>query len=155
MNEYFWHGAVFLWQPQHLMSIGCVSNTVAMVTATRFLGKIIANLIDKIFYYTFRMNYSSLKNSQKLWFLTLFKCVLLNIEPNVVRSLLSAGDVTYHANISRQFTQHIKVVSWVKVDKRGIKAKNKQTNKKTNKKKQTNKQTNAKNSITVYGKRWF
>ena len=91
MNECFWHGALFLWQPQHFKSIGCLSNTVAMVTFTRFLRKMIANLIDKICYYASRMNYPSLKDNQKLWFLTLFKSVLLNIGINVVRSLLSAG----------------------------------------------------------------
>ena len=95
MNKCFWHWALFLWQPQNFMSIGCLSNTVAMVTVTRFLRKIIANLIDKICYYASHMNYPFLKDSQKLWFLTLFKCVLLNIEPNVVRSLLPAGGPFY------------------------------------------------------------
>ena len=69
------------------MGSGCLSYTVAMVT---FLRKIIENLIDKICYYASRMNYPSLKDT----ILTLFKCVLFNIEPKVVRSLLSAGGPT-------------------------------------------------------------
>ena len=91
MNGCFWHVALFLWQAQHFVSIGCLSNTVAMVTFTRFLRKIIENSIDMISYYASRMNYPSLKYTQNFWFLTLFKCVLLSFEPNVVRSLLSAG----------------------------------------------------------------
>ena len=90
MNEHFWHGALFLWQLQHFMSIGCLRNTIAMVTFTRFFCKIIAYLIEKICYYASRMNDPSLKDSKKLWFLTLFKCVLLSIEPNVVRFFWSA-----------------------------------------------------------------
>ena len=76
MNAHFWYAAPHV-RPYHFMSIRCLSNTVAMVTFTWFLSKIIANLIDKICYSASRMNYPTLKNSQKLWFLTLFKCVLL------------------------------------------------------------------------------
>ena len=72
---------------------GCLSNTVAMATVTRyFLKQITANLIDKICYYASHMNESSLNDSKKFWFLTCFKCTLLNLVQNVVRSLLSAGD---------------------------------------------------------------
>ena len=54
------------------MNIGCLSNMVAMVTVTRFLFKITANLIDKICYYASHMNEPSLNNSKKLLFLILF-----------------------------------------------------------------------------------
>ena len=49
-----------------VMSIGCLGNTVAMVTFTHFFHKILAYLIEKICYYTSRMNYPSLKDSKKL-----------------------------------------------------------------------------------------
>ena len=32
MNEFCCHGALFPWQPQHFMNMGCLSNTVAMAT---------------------------------------------------------------------------------------------------------------------------
>ena len=57
----------------------------------RFLLKIITHLIDKICYYASCMDEPSLNDSEKLWFLTLFKCVLVSLLQNVVRSLLSAG----------------------------------------------------------------
>ena len=91
-NEFCCHGGLFLWQLQYFMNRGCLSNTVVMAKFTRILLKITANLIDKICYNASRMNEPSLTDSTKLWFLTLFKCVLLNIFQNVVRSLLSAGD---------------------------------------------------------------
>ena len=62
----------------------------AMATFTRFLLKITANLIDKLCYYATCMDEPSLNYSKKLWFLTLFKCALVNLLQNVVRSLLSA-----------------------------------------------------------------
>ena len=77
MNEFCCHGALFLWQLQHFMNTGCLSNKVAMVTFTRFLLRITANLIDKIWYYVSHMNELSLNDSKKMWFLTLFKHVLL------------------------------------------------------------------------------
>ena len=79
MNEFCCQGALFLWQLQHFMNMGCLSNTVAMATFTRVLLKITATLIDKICYYASRMNEPSLNDSTKLWFLTLFKCILDNI----------------------------------------------------------------------------
>ena len=33
-NEFCCHGALFLWQLQHLMNMGCLSSTVAMATLT-------------------------------------------------------------------------------------------------------------------------
>ena len=44
----------------------CLSNTVARATFTRFLFKIIANLIGKICYYASRMDEPSLNDSEKL-----------------------------------------------------------------------------------------
>ena len=85
------NGALFLWQVQHFMNIGSHSNTGAMATIARFLLKITANLIDKICYYALHINEPSLNDSKKLSFLTLFKCVLVNLLQNVVRSLRSAG----------------------------------------------------------------
>ena len=99
MNEFCCHGALFLWRLQHFMNMVCLSNTVAMATLTRFLLKIIAKLIDKICYYASRMDELSLNYSEKLWFLTLFKCVLVNLLQDVVRSLLSAGGPIYPPNI--------------------------------------------------------
>ena len=61
-----------------------------MATFTRFLLKITANLIDKLCYYATCMDEPALNGSKKLWFLTLFKCALVNLLQNVVRSLLSA-----------------------------------------------------------------
>ena len=91
MNKFCCHGPLLLWQLQYFMNIGYLSNTVAMVTFTRFLLKIPAHLIDKICYYASHMAEPFLNDSKKCFFLTLFKCVLLKILQNVVRSLLSAG----------------------------------------------------------------
>ena len=41
-------GALFLWQHQQFMNMGCLSNTVVMATITRYLLEITAHLIDKI-----------------------------------------------------------------------------------------------------------
>ena len=73
------------------MNMVCLSNTAAMATFTRCLLKIIANVIDKICYYVSRIDQPSLNNSEKLRFLRSFKCVLVNLMQNVIRSLLSAG----------------------------------------------------------------
>ena len=91
MNEFCCHWALFLWQLQHVMNMGCLSNTVDMATFIRLLLRITTNLIDKICYYASRMNEPSLNGSKRLWFLTLFKCILVNLLQNVVRSLLSVG----------------------------------------------------------------
>ena len=40
MNDFCCHGALFLWQLQHSMNMGCLSNTVAMATFMRFLLKL-------------------------------------------------------------------------------------------------------------------
>ena len=88
MYEFCCHGALFLWQLQHFINMGCLSNMVAMATLTRFLLKITANLIDKICYYASRMNEPSLNDNKKF---NTFKCVSVNLLQNVVRSLLSAG----------------------------------------------------------------
>ena len=66
MNEFHCHGALFLWQLQHFMNMGCLSNTVAMATFTRFLFRITANLLDKICYYASRMKEHSLNDSKKI-----------------------------------------------------------------------------------------
>ena len=66
MNEFHCHGALFLWQLQHFMNMGCFSITVAMATFTRFLLRITANLLDTICYYTSRMNEPFLNDSKKL-----------------------------------------------------------------------------------------
>ena len=66
MNEFCCHGALFLWQLLHFMNMVCLSNTVAMATFTRFLLKIIANLIDNICYYASRMDELSLNDREKL-----------------------------------------------------------------------------------------
>ena len=49
MNKFCCHddGALFLWQLQHFMNMGCLSNTVVMAIFKRFLLKITANVIDK------------------------------------------------------------------------------------------------------------
>ena len=65
MKEFLCSGALFLWQLQHFMNMGCLSNTVAMATFMRFLLKIIANFIDKICYYASRINEPSL-NDRKI-----------------------------------------------------------------------------------------
>ena len=95
MDEFCCHWALFLWQPQHFMNMGCLSYTVAMATFTTFFLKITAHLIDKIRYYASRMNEASLTDTKKLWFLTLFKCIVVSLLQNVVRSLLSAGGTNY------------------------------------------------------------
>ena len=64
MNELCCHGALFLWQFQHFMNIGCLSNAVAKATVMRFLLKITTHLIDKICYYASRMNEPSLNGSK-------------------------------------------------------------------------------------------
>ena len=84
MNEFCCHGALFLWQLQHFMNMVCLSNMAAMATVTRFSLKMIADLIDKICYYVSRMDEPSLNDSEKLWLLKLFKCVLVNLLQNVV-----------------------------------------------------------------------
>ena len=89
-NEFCCDEALFLRQLQHFMNMECLINTVAMATFTRCLLTITATLIDKICYYASRMNGPSLNDSKKKVILTLFKCVLLNILQNDVRSLLSA-----------------------------------------------------------------
>ena len=66
MNEFCCHEALFLWQLQHLRNMECLSNTVAMVSFTRFLLKITTNLVDKICYYASRMNEPSLNDSKTL-----------------------------------------------------------------------------------------
>ena len=48
MNKLCCHGTLFLWQLQHFVNMGCLSNMVAMATFTRFLLKKITNLIDNI-----------------------------------------------------------------------------------------------------------
>ena len=90
MNEFCCHGALFLWQLHHFFNMGCLSNMVAIATYMKCLLKITANLIVNICYYALRMNEPSLNDSKKMWFLTLFKCVLVNLLQNVIRSLLSA-----------------------------------------------------------------
>ena len=67
--------ALFLWQLQHFVNMGCHSNTVAMAVVLQFLLRITANLIDKICYYAScyyasRMNESSLNNSKIIDFYT-------------------------------------------------------------------------------------
>ena len=108
MNKFCCHGALFLWQLQHFMNMGCLSNTVTMATFTRFLLKITANLIDKICYYASCINELSLNDSKKLWCLTLFTCLLLNIVQNVVKSLFSAGGpnilYAYHVLVLNRLT---------------------------------------------------
>ena len=37
INECCCHAALFLWQLQHFMNMGCLSNTVAMATVTFLL----------------------------------------------------------------------------------------------------------------------
>ena len=64
-NEFCCHGALFLWQLQHFMNMMYLSYTVAMATFTRFLLKIIANLIDEICFYASRMDALSLNDSKK------------------------------------------------------------------------------------------
>ena len=74
INECHCHAALFLWQLQRFMDMGCLSNIVAMATVTRlffFQKKITANLIDKICYYASHMNESSLNDSKNFRFLTL------------------------------------------------------------------------------------
>ena len=66
MNEFCRHGALLLWQLQYFITVGCLSNTVAMATFTRLLLKITANIIDKICYCASRMNEPSLNDSKKL-----------------------------------------------------------------------------------------
>ena len=66
MNEFCCHGVLFLQQLQYFMNMVCLSNTVTMATFTRFLLKIIANLIDKICYYVSVMDEPSLNDSEKL-----------------------------------------------------------------------------------------
>ena len=39
INECCCHAALFLWQLQHFMNMGCLSNTVAMATVTQFFLK--------------------------------------------------------------------------------------------------------------------
>ena len=73
------------------MNIGCVSNTITMATFLRVFLKLTASLIDKKYYYARRMKEPSLNGSKNLQFLTIFKCISLDILQNVVRSLLSAG----------------------------------------------------------------
>ena len=50
-----------------------------------------------------------------MWFLTLFKCVLLNIEPNVVRFLLLAGAHLHRKNIVKRFAQ-LRMMSDIRYD---------------------------------------
>ena len=57
------------------------------------------NIIDKICYCEPRMNEPSLNDSKNLWFLTLYKCVLVDLLHNVVRSLLSAGGYLYNIHM--------------------------------------------------------
>ena len=69
MNKFCCHGALLAWQLQYFMNIGYLSNTVAMVTFTRFLLKItalivIANWLDKIYYNALHMNEPSLNDSK-------------------------------------------------------------------------------------------
>ena len=64
MNEFLCNGALLLWQLQHFMNMGCLSNKVAMATFTRFSLKITANLINKICYYASRINEPSLNDSK-------------------------------------------------------------------------------------------
>ena len=45
--EFCCHGALFLWQHQHLMTIRCFSNMVVMTTFTCPLHKVSAHLKDK------------------------------------------------------------------------------------------------------------
>ena len=58
--------ALFLWQLQHFINMGCFSNTVAMATFMRFLLKISAILIDKTCHYALHMNEHCLNDSKKL-----------------------------------------------------------------------------------------
>ena len=99
-----------LWQPQHFMSIGCLSNTVAIVTFTRFLRKIIAKLIDKICYYASHINYPSLKDSQKMWFLTLFKCITQYRAKCCKVPFVSRGPIFYEVNLC------VKLIDYPKCD---------------------------------------
>ena len=91
MNEFCCHGALFLWHLGHFMNMRCFSNMVAMATLMWRLNKMSSKLIEMIRYYASCMNAPSLTDSKKLWFLTLFRCVLLSTLQIVVRSLLSAG----------------------------------------------------------------
>ena len=69
MNEFV--GSIVAVEPffygnsQHFMNTGCLSNKIAMVTVTRFLLRITANLIDKIWYVS-HMNKPSLNDSKKM-----------------------------------------------------------------------------------------
>ena len=66
MIEFCCHGALFLWQLQHFMNMGCLSNRVAMTTFRRFLLKITTNFIDKICYNALCTNEHSLNDSKIL-----------------------------------------------------------------------------------------
>ena len=72
MNEFCCHGVLFLWQLQHFMTMGCLSNTVTMATFTRILLKITTNYIDKICFYASHMNIPSLNDSKKYVIFNIF-----------------------------------------------------------------------------------
>ena len=66
LNKYCCHGALFLWQLQHFVNMGCFSKMVAMATDTQFLPKTTAFLIDKICYYASHNTETSLNDSKKM-----------------------------------------------------------------------------------------
>ena len=68
MNKYYRPGALFIWQLQHFMNMGCFSDMVAMATVERFLFKITANLLDKICYYASHMTEPCLNDSNNFYF---------------------------------------------------------------------------------------
>ena len=63
MNEFSCHAALFLWQLQHFMNMGCLNITVA-IASHMILAKINFKLNRKICYYASRMNESSLNDSK-------------------------------------------------------------------------------------------